>query len=38
MVIYDKSTVTNWFYGGGTYPGFLNKEVFITGKKPAGSR
>lgn len=37
MVIYDKSTVTNWFYGGGTYPGFLNKEVFITGKKPAGN-
>lgn len=37
MVIYDKSTVTNWFYGGGTYPGFLNKEVFITGKKPGGS-
>lgn len=35
MVIFDKSSVTNWFYGGGIYPGLLNKEVFITGKKPA---
>ena len=34
MVIFKKGSVENWFYGGGTYPGFLNKEVFITGKKP----
>ncbi len=34
MVIYDKAVVDNWFYGGGTYPGFINKQIFISEKKP----
>lgn len=34
MVIYDKSVVDNWFYGGGTYPGFINKQIFISDRKP----
>jgi len=34
-VIWVKGTLDNWYYGGGTYPGLLNKEIFVTGTKPA---